>query len=495
MSEAMIDFASLDSAAAEVETQATEVETPVEGTETQTTEVETPAAGTETETHNADGTEKSAEEQTAFKSAAVKAESDKAIDTEATPQNVRKALKGLRDASPANANVVKELHGAYERWSAAKTVFPKGVEEMKAAKAFIEAIGGEEGYQKSQEAMEAVKGSDELLYAGDPQLSKNVYEDMKAQGKEDAYGKVVGNFLGHLKEVNEKDYYAQIMPHFVNGLQESGLNVKLEQLNAALGEKDAEGKPAPNVKMIQAIAKVMTDWYKGMETDEANRKKVPEVTPEHKKFMADKEAFEKEKSTAAAEKAKVFEEGIATECETFNNTTLGAALKPFLAMPYFKDFTRETKVDLGNGIKDRLYSTLKADKAYQIQMKALWGAKSPDKAKIVAYHQTTIKNIAEDIVRTTIQNRYPGYAKGGSAAGKAAAAVVKKETAVKAATQSVATGKPIYVASRPTNLVREPIKVNGKDYSSSDLQTLQILGRGFVKTTDGKSVKFVTWRK
>ena len=66
---------------------------------------------------------------------------------------------------------------------------------------------------------------------------------------------------------------------------------------------------------------------------------------------------------------------------------------------------------------------------------------------------------------------------------------------MKAATQSVATGKPIYVASRPTNLVREPIKVGGRDYSSSDLQVMQITGRGFVKTTDGKSVKFVTWRK
>ena len=487
----MIDFASIDSstdtaAGSAVETQTTDVKTPTEGTETQTTD--TPTAPV----LNEDGTEQTPEQK---ETAAAKVESDKAIDTEATPQNVRKALKGLRDASPANANVVKELHGAYERWSAAKTVFPKGVEEMKEAKAFIDAIGGQEGYQKTQEAMDAVKGSDELLYAADPQLSKNVYEDMKAQGKEDAYGKVVGNFLGHLKEVNEKDYYAQIMPHFVNGLQESGLNIKLDQLNAALGEKDAEGKPAPNVRMIQAITKVMTDWYKGMETDEANRKKVPEVTPEHKKFMADKEAFEKEKANAAAEKTKAFKEGIATECEHFNNTTLGAALKPFLAMPFFKDFPRETMVDLGNGIKDRLYSTLKADKAYQIQMKALWGAKSPDKAKIVAYHQTTLKNIAEDIVRTTIQNRYPGYAKGGSAAGKAAAAVVKKETAVKAATQSVATGKPIYVAIRPTNLVREPIKVGGREYSTNDLQTLQITGRGFVKTTDGKSVKFVTWRR
>jgi hypothetical protein len=486
----MIDFASIDSstdtaADSAVETPTTEVETPVEGTETQTKDVTTTPA------LNADGTEQTPEQK---ETAAAKAESDKEIDTEATPQNVRKALRGLRDASPANANVVKELHGAYERFNAYKVEFPT-VQDAKEAKAFIDSIGGQEGYQKTQEAMDSVKGSDELLYAADPQLSKNVYEDMKAQGKEDAYGKVVGNFLGHLKEVNEKDYYAQIMPHFVNGLQESGLNVKLEQLNAALGEKDAEGKPAPNVKMIQAITKVMTDWYKGMETDEANRKKVPEVTPEHKKFLADKEAFEQEKTTAAAEKTKVFEEGIATECETFNNTTLGAALKPFLAMPFFKDFPRETKVDLGNGIKDRLYSTLKADKAYQIQMKALWGAKSPDKAKIVAYHQTTLKNIAADIVRNTIQNRYPGYAKGGSAAGKAAAAVVKKETAVKAATQSVATGKPIYVASRPTNLVREPIKVGGREYSTNDLQTLQIMGRGFVKTTDGKSVKFITWRK
>jgi hypothetical protein len=486
----MIDFASIDSstdtaADSAVETPTTEVETPVEGTETQTKDVTT------TPVLNADGTEQTPEQK---ETAAAKAESDKEIDTEATPQNVRKALRGLRDASPANANVVKELHGAYERFNAYKVEFPT-VQDAKEAKAFIDSIGGQEGYQKTQEAMDSVKGSDELLYAADPQLSKNVYEDMKAQGKEDAYGKVVGNFLGHLKEVNEKDYYAQIMPHFVNGLQESGLNVKLEQLNAALGEKDAEGKPAPNVKMIQAITKVMTDWYKGMETDEANRKKVPEVTPEHKKFLADKEAFEQEKTTAAAEKTKVFEEGIATECETFNNTTLGAALKPFLAMPFFKDFPRETKVDLGNGIKDRLYSTLKADKAYQIQMKALWGAKSPDKAKIVAYHQTTLKNIAADIVRNTIQNRYPGYAKGGSAAGKAAAAVVKKETAVKAATQSVATGKPIYVASRPTNLVREPIKVGGREYSTNDLQTLQIMGRGFVKTTDGKSVKFITWRK
>ena len=164
-------------------------------------------------------------------------------------------------------------------------------------------------------------------------------------------------------------------------------------------------------------------------------------------------------------------------------------------MPFFKDFPYETKVDLGNGIKDRLYASLKADKAYQTQMNAMWKQKTPDRAKMLQYHQAKVDSIATDIVTKTIQNRYPGYAKGGSAAGKAAAAVVKKESATKAATQSVATGKPIYVASRPENLVREAIKVGGKDYSTSDLVTLQIMGRGFVKSGDGKSFKFITWRK
>ena len=164
-------------------------------------------------------------------------------------------------------------------------------------------------------------------------------------------------------------------------------------------------------------------------------------------------------------------------------------------MPYFKDFPYETKVDLGNGIKSNLYAALKADNAYQTQMSAMWKMKTPDRAKMIQYHTAKVDSIAADIVRQTVQNRYPGYAKGGSAAGKAAAAVVKKENATKAATQSVASGKPIYVAARPENLVREAIKVGNKDYSASDLVTLQIMGRGFVKTPDGKGFKFITWRK
>jgi membrane-bound lytic murein transglycosylase len=51
------------------------------------------------------------------------------------------------------------------------------------------------------------------------------------------------------------------------------------------------------------------------------------------------------------------------------------------------------------------------------------------------------------------------------------------------------------VASRPTNLVRDEIKIGEKVYSTSDLTMMQITGKGFVKTTDGKGYRLVTWRK
>ena len=443
---------------------------------------------------NADGTEKTPEEQEKFKTdAAAKATSDKAL--EATPANVRTALKAMRDSDPKNAGVVKELHGAFERWNAAKQIFPKGVAEMTEAKAFIDSVGGPEGYQKMQDMIDTVTSTDELLYAADPKLWDNVIEDIKAAGHPEALGQLAPSLLSKLKAHDPDAFYNTTIPVVADALKEVHMDSFVSQFNAALAEKNDKGETVPNVAKITSLVKSITDWYNDLDKDAKSRTSEPEETPAHKKFLAEKAAFEKTKTDAATEDRKKIESGIAEECDKRNNTLLGKVLGGFLKLPYFKDFPYETKVDLGNGIKERLYAALKADKAYQTQMSAMWKSKTPDRAKMVQYHEAKVQSIAQDIVTKTVQNRYPGYAKGGSAAGKAAAAVVKKADATKAATQSVSSGKPIYVASRPENLVREPIMVGGREYSSSDLQTLQITGRGFVKTTDGKGYKFITWRK
>jgi hypothetical protein len=500
MADALVDFASLEDSAAAATTETTtteQVEAPVEDStvdNTSVTEDSTTTDGKETETQNADGSDKTPEEQAAFKAAAAaKVTSDKAL--EATPANVRTALKAMRDADPKNAGVVKELHGAFERWNAAKAVFPKGVAEMQEAKAFIESVGGPDGYQKMQDSISAVVATDELLYAADPKLWDNVIEDIKASGHPEALGALAPSFLEKLKAHDHDAYYNTTIPVVANAMKEVHMDSFVSQFNAALSEKDDKGATVPNIAKISNLVKSITDWYTDLDKDAKSRTATPTDTPERKKFLEEKAAFEKTKTEATKAERTKYEEGIAEDCDKHNNKSLGKVLGGYLRLPYFKDFPYETKVDLGNGIKDRLYSALKADKAYQTQMGAMWKQKNPDRAKMVQYHQAKVDSIATEIVKSTIQSRYPGYAKGGSAAGKAAAAVVKRDTATQAATQSVASGKPIYVAARPENLVREAIKVGSKDYSASDLVTLQIMGRGFVKTPDGKGFKFITWRK
>ena len=152
-------------------------------------------------------------------------------------------------------------------------------------------------------------------------------------------------------------------------------------------------------------------------------------------------------------------------------------------MPFFKSFSRENFIPLGNTIKADLYEDLKADKAYQAQMKAMWGAKTPDRAKITEYHKAKVEAIADRIVRTAVQKMYPGYAKGGSAAGRVAAVEAKKTAQAKVETAAAASGKPIYVAAKPA--------WDSIDWDKDPKQHLFIAGKAYLKG----SGKLVTWRK
>ena len=213
--------------------------------------------------------------------------------------------------------------------------------------------------------------------------------------------------------------------------------------------------------------------------------------------MEEKAAFEKTKSADAQEKITNWENSVAETADKSNNVTLGKALQPFLKMPFFKGFPRETMVDLGNGIKEHLYASLKADRAYQAQISALWkGGNTPENnAKMQKFHQGWLDDHAQELVTKVVQKRYPGYARNGMAAGRVAAAAEKKAADTKAGVASVTNNKPIYVPQRPSNLIRETIKVGGKEYGPNDLQMMQIAGRGFIRTTDGRGVRLITWRK
>jgi len=416
---------------------------------------------------------------------------------EPTPQNVRNYLKTLK-AEGANAKIVKEIHNAYERINAYGDVY-KTVQEARDARAVLESVGGAEGIETLRNFKDNVEASDQLLYEGNPEVVTNIVSDLKEQGRLDALGKLASPFLEALFQFDKEGFQKAMLPYFVQDFLGSEFpkvfDTEILPLLKALDEvkKSEDGKSdvftysrAQIAKALnEALAKVNT-WHNGRQKQVEESKKTV-LTPEMEKFNRDKEAFNKEKTDFQTEKQSTFQQGVAQEAIAADKKALIKPLAEYLKAPFFKDFPRETLQDLANSIMSDLRKTLKADAAYQMQMKALW--KKADKDKILEYHNAKVDSIAEDIVRGTVQRRYPSFAKGATAAaGRVAAAAAKKEGAG-AGTQQQPTGKgatykdPIYVAQRPD---RKNI-----DWTAPNADEHLIMGRALLKDTK----KWVTWRK
>jgi hypothetical protein len=486
----ILEFSGLDTVGADA------VETPV--VETPAAEVpaaevpaadapaaDAPATKEAKQQYNSDGTPKEA----------VSAGAEDLPGTEKTPAEIRQALKALRDSDPKHAAAVKQLHGAFERYEAVKAIFPGGVNEIKQAKEFLDLVGGHEGLESLQGVKAAAEASDAKLY--DPEknaeLISDVVADLKAQGKLENLGNLTSSILDAAKEHNETGYWKAFAPHFLGGLVEVNIPGAFSGMEKALSDPDlASADPA---KAAAAMAKALPEmkkisgdlskWYKEIE---ANNQKTKDavVSPERKQLDADRAAFLKDQESFKSNQTTEFKNSVAATCEKHNNKSLGTQLKDFLRMPFFQGFGRENLMPLGNTIKATLYDTLKSDHAYQAQMKAMWSAKTPDRAKIEEYHSARVDSISAEIVRSTVQKMYPGYAKGGAAAGRIAAKDAKTTAVAKTnavVDKNTAAGKATYVAAKP---VWESI-----DWDKDPKQLLYITGKAYLKAGG----RLVTWRK
>jgi hypothetical protein len=502
MSESVLDFASLETIGSEAVVEApvvdanTGVETPaVDGTEGNVGETkvgETNADGTPKTELGADG--KPVEKK-------VTTEADDKEFGEKTPQEVRKALKAFRDANASNAGMTKQLHGAYERWEAAKQIFPGGVKEMQSAKEFTDLIGGVEGYEALTGVRDAAQASDAKLYEGNPELIKDIVEDLQAQGKLNALGKLAPAFLDAVKTHDEAAYKTLIEPHALAVMVGANMPTVLQAFakvftNADLNSTDPAVKATAQAKALQICKDISDDmggWFKNLE-EKNKAAKAAEVSPERQKLEDDRKAFLRQQEEFKTNQSTEFKNSVAKVCESHNNKLLGAELAPFLKMSFFKGYGKENLMPLGNTLKQNLYAALKSDNAYQIQMKAMWGSKTPDRAKIEEYHQARVASIARGIVQDTVSKMYPGYTKGGAAAGRVAAAADKKAAVAKVENAAAATGKPIYVPQKPgrDSIDWDHIDAKGKP----DAEMLMITGKAYLKpTVKGQPGKFVTWRK
>lgn len=423
-------------------------ETPVETTETvETTEAtETPIEG-ETETK-------------------VTPEGDKAVDARTNPDAIRKALKAFRDSAPENAPVARELNNGYGRYLAYKNVFPK-VADAQNAKAVLEAVGGNDGIAELQGIVKAVNETDTRLYSGDlrqqGQALDDLIEDFRKENKLDAFGKLASPFLDKLQKVDAPAYERAVRPHFYQGLVGAEFPETVQFLMESLsGEK-------PNLEAAMKTLKSMEGWF--------NKLRNSVETEDKSKLDPDRQAFEKERTEFQTTKQKEFEKTVNSDWNRENNRALGEALRPYLKLPFAKNWTDGTKQSVAREITTVLLDELSADKTYQSQMDALWSEKNPDKTKIINYHKSKVSIIGPRIVKQVLENRYPGFQKSAVAMKPKAAAA----TTTTSATQQRPGTRPTFVSTKP------PLDQLDMDKDPDRMHL--VMGRGYLK---GKGT-FVSW--
>jgi hypothetical protein len=409
---------------------------------------------TSTEETPVESTEVEATETSEGGEGAPKTEADGGEKAPVGLDALRKGLKAFRDSSPENAPIARKLNDIVGRYDAMTKIFPK-VADAQNAKFLLDSVGGSDGLATLQSTIKSVNDTDAMLYAGDPKVLDTLYEDMKAAGKPEAFGKLASPFLEKLREADNKTYETAVRPHLVDALESAGFADSLKLI------ADAISDPAkPNVEVLQKVLDGMKGWL-------AHQK---ELTGQSKKSALDpdRQAFEKERNDFQSEKKKAFEGEVHGGWNQVNNQVLGAALKPYLAMAFAKNWTDGTKKSVAQEIMLTLKSELSADKVYQNQMDALWSEAKPDKSKILAVHQAKMDVIGKRLVRDVLEARYPGFTQV-----KGAPVVDKKPAVPSKEGQTQTAVKPLFQTSKP--------KDDQVDWSRDPDQHLFISGRFYDK--------------
>jgi hypothetical protein len=188
------------------------------------------------------------------------------------PATFKKLVNDLKATDPALAKYINSLSFGMK---ALTDAFPGGVNEAKAAKAFVDRIGGAEGLASIEAERGEWSAIDEKFANGDPAFVEALATDYP-----ESFTKLAPSVLENLAK-NAPEQYQHLMGRvLLNTLQKSPIPAIYQELN-----KYAETKEA---------AKLLADWYGGIEDLAQN---VPEkkIDPERQKLEQEKSAFAQQK--------------------------------------------------------------------------------------------------------------------------------------------------------------------------------------------------------
>jgi hypothetical protein len=446
MSEAVLDVAALDASASAVEAEIPAIETPAEAPAKETP-VEARAEAAKTEDS--------------------KPADDAVADTTTAPITPKVINSQLQELAKTNKPLATAIHSHVKQGlESQKFLKENGVKDFSELKTKLSAPD-----EATEQFRQSVEASDELLYRGDlKELSNNVLEDITAELGDAAPARLSVLSEALLEKITEADPAGATRiqrAQFLAASETSGLINSLNKLNGYIVAGDT--KSAAN--LLKSIGRFFSEEIAANENVAKTR-------------TEGKAAAEKE---TAATVTKLRGEAEASVDKSMN-ITMGGFLRPFL-QSQLKGVPRTELVSLAETIKTEAKLALGKDAAYVDEVSKLWQAlKTPrHKERLMQKFEAALKknDFGKRLVERVCREKFPEKF------------TAKPVTAAKPTTAKInvnGTSQDAYVfAKRPENLIRDSVTFKGREYHASDLQQMQMMSRGFVKSKTGNPI-LVTWK-
>ncbi len=357
---------------------------------------------------------------------------------------VAKLIRELRTARPEADKLLKSLHDSYFGHNAYKQLFPS-VDEGRALKAQLEAVGGADGLAKLQDLESDIQEMYGSLERGDPA----VLDEMIAEYPDGMKTLLAAGFE-RLAQLDPQAYWQSLQrPMAQYLLQDSGLAQSLGLVYERLQNNEADGA----MKELQRIGQ----WLQGMSN-------LPErPTPQTVAADQDRQKWQ-------AEREQMVKQQAGRELFTHLDQALRQQLEPLWKNHQLSD---EAKNDLLQGVLIELDGMMKSDPLYQRNTAAY--LKQGDVGKFMNFAKSSLQPQLGKAVNAVWNRRY------GSLPARRQTATPKVAPSA-SAPAAPTNGAPVFIPQKP---VRADI-----DYDKTTLD-MMLRQQAYLKS----SGKLVTWRQ
>lgn len=311
------------------------------------------------------------------------AEADKVDGRRFNPE-WSKALKELRELYPDRADMLTKLRDNYARYQALQEVAPKGLDDVRAWKSTIDAVGGPEAAAELMQRAADMDQVDAKIEAGDYSVISELPENLQK-----GFYQMLPDALNDLSERDPQAFQAAVAPHFQSALATTGMDEHLRTMYAKAGDNEE----------LKALIKQQYDWFQqqtqGAGALPGGRKT---VSPEVQRLQAELET-----------RRKADDEAFVGSITDATNKYVGDAFEKEAAV-YLKQLglTDAQKSDLADSFNAKLVDKLGSDAAFQKQLGAYKSLRNRNPETITAYIRSKVDENAKSILDGLVTARYGG---------------------------------------------------------------------------------------